>query len=523
MRPFLLVLVFLLIIPISTVLAAQQTFPVLFDGETYDVIVDVESGSVDVIEAATDYISIVVVLVPNSGGSMIITIPRDLLDAKLADGTTDHILEVEADDVEIDSTETQTTDTHRTLEFNVLPNTQEVEIIGTRQGPPSNEPIVSNLALDTFDTHITVDDSLTLTGSLFTNDGEYITAAQINLFEDGVSVSTKISDALGKFSFSWSPSSDADMTLQVIYAGGIFTDGNTLLESSSNTFSIIVDPICSADEELVDGTCQLIPEPDTTKPVITVPDDITIETESTGVAVTYTVTASDDVDETITISCDPPSNYFFSVGTTMVNCTSTDSSGNSASASFNVTVSQIDVTVPFITIPDDMVIQSTSQDGVFVTYSINGIDDIDGRVPVECSPTSGSMLPIGTTTVICTAVDSSGNSATESFVVTVLEPKPAPTAEPTQPKAEGVPGWIKITAGFWVDGFSSDNEFVSAIEFLINEGVMVLPPTAYGGETSAEIPSWIQTTTGFWVDGFTSDEEFVSAIQWLIKNGIMKI
>jgi len=97
---------------------------------------------------------------------------------------------------------------------------------------------------------------------------------------------------------------------------------------------------------------------------------------------------------------------------------------------------------------------------------------------------------------------------------------PTPTPIPTSPK---VPSWIKTTAGFWVDGFSSDNEFVSAIEFLINEGVIVIPPIASGSETAAEIPSWIQTTTGFWVDGFTSDEEFVSAIQWLIKNGIMRI
>ncbi len=96
---------------------------------------------------------------------------------------------------------------------------------------------------------------------------------------------------------------------------------------------------------------------------------------------------------------------------------------------------------------------------------------------------------------------------------------PTPTTTPS-PK---VPSWIKTTAGFWVDGFSSDNEFVNAIEFLINEGIIVIPPTASGGEIAAEVPSWIQTTTGFWVDGFTSDEEFVSAIQWLIKNGIMRI
>jgi len=90
------------------------------------------------------------------------------------------------------------------------------------------------------------------------------------------------------------------------------------------------------------------------------------------------------------------------------------------------------------------------------------------------------------------------------------------------PSAE-VPSWIKTTAGFWVDGFSSDNEFVNAIQFLIKEGVIVIPPTASAGGSAAEIPSWIKTTTGFWVDGFSSDTEFVNAIQWLIENGIMKI
>lgn len=94
------------------------------------------------------------------------------------------------------------------------------------------------------------------------------------------------------------------------------------------------------------------------------------------------------------------------------------------------------------------------------------------------------------------------------------------TPPTTTPK---VPSWIKTTAGFWVDGVSSDKEFVSAIEFLIKEKVIVIPSTASSGGAAAQIPSWIKTTTGFWVKGATSDAEFVSAIQWLITNGIMKI
>lgn len=92
---------------------------------------------------------------------------------------------------------------------------------------------------------------------------------------------------------------------------------------------------------------------------------------------------------------------------------------------------------------------------------------------------------------------------------------PAPTTK--------VPSWIKTTAGFWVNGDTSDKEFVSAIEFLIKEKIIIVPPTSASGSSVVEIPSWIKTTTKFWVQGATSDTEIVSAFQWLITNGIMKI
>jgi len=87
-----------------------------------------------------------------------------------------------------------------------------------------------------------------------------------------------------------------------------------------------------------------------------------------------------------------------------------------------------------------------------------------------------------------------------------------------------VPDWIKFTSGVWVDGNSSDSEFINAIQFLIEDKIIVLPPTAQGSDgESNEIPSWIKFTTGVWVDGTSSDSEFISAIQFLIKEGIMTI
>ena len=86
-----------------------------------------------------------------------------------------------------------------------------------------------------------------------------------------------------------------------------------------------------------------------------------------------------------------------------------------------------------------------------------------------------------------------------------------------------IPSWIKTTTGYWVDGFSSDDEFVNAMQFLIDEGIIVIPPTASGGEIAAEIPSWIKTTTGYWVSNKITDVEFINAIQWLVNNGIIRV
>jgi outer membrane protein assembly factor BamB len=77
---------------------------------------------------------------------------------------------------------------------------------------------------------------------------------------------------------------------------------------------------------------------DTTAPTITVPGTITIRTASgSDAAASYTVTASDP-DDTATISCSAASGSSFPIGTTPVQCTATDTAGNTARASFLVVV-----------------------------------------------------------------------------------------------------------------------------------------------------------------------------------------
>ena len=38
-----------------------------------------------------------------------------------------------------------------------------------------------------------------------------------------------------------------------------------------------------------------------------------------------------------------------------------------------------------------------------------------------------------------------------------------------------IPSWIKNTASFWVDDQISDQEFLNALQFLVNEGILVIP------------------------------------------------
>ena len=91
-------------------------------------------------------------------------------------------------------------------------------------------------------------------------------------------------------------------------------------------------------------------------------------------------------------------------------------------------------------------------------------------------------------------------------------------------KSTSIPEWIKNNAGWWSDGQIEDSDFVSGIQYLINEGIMKVPSTATdGGAGSDKIPAWIKNTAGWWADGQIEDSDFISGIQWLITNGIIKI
>ena len=78
---------------------------------------------------------------------------------------------------------------------------------------------------------------------------------------------------------------------------------------------------------------------DQTAPVLTLPENLTIEAISAaGAVVTFEASALDDVDGSVPASCAPASGETFSIGSTTVTCSATDTAGNRAEGSFVVTV-----------------------------------------------------------------------------------------------------------------------------------------------------------------------------------------
>src|SRR5215212_6386824 len=176
------------------------------------------------------------------------------------------------------------------------------------------------------------------------------------------------------------------------------------------------------------------------------PSHIIVEaTGPDGAIVTFTVSATDIVDGSVPVDCKPPSGSKFSLGPpTPVYCEARDSSGNKANGSFPVTVQ--DTTPPTLELPNIPPVEATGPDGAIVNFTVSATDIVDGNatlgedgititqdnvggnITISCTPRSGSMFPLNTTTVRCTATDSHRNSAEGNFTVTVQDTTP-PTLE----------------------------------------------------------------------------------------------
>jgi len=93
-----------------------------------------------------------------------------------------------------------------------------------------------------------------------------------------------------------------------------------------------------------------------------------------------------------------------------------------------------------------------------------------------------------------------------------------------------IPDWIKNTAGWWANNEISEIEFLTGIEYLINNNIIsisFMPCTVknenqYSSSTNL-IPDWVKNNAGWWAADQIDDSSFLQGIQYLVQKGIIVV
>jgi hypothetical protein len=163
---------------------------------------------------------------------------------------------------------------------------------------------------------------------------------------------------------------------------------------------------------------------DTTAPTFNndgqITDMLVEATGPAGAAVSFnTPTATDIVDQSVQVTSSHASGSTFPIGETVVTFTAEDDFGNKAYRTFKVKVQ--DTTAPTLVLPADITVVATSASGNVVTYPApTATDIVDGSITPTSNPASGSLFPVGTTTVNVSATDNHNNTTSGSFKVNVI-------------------------------------------------------------------------------------------------------
>ena len=96
-----------------------------------------------------------------------------------------------------------------------------------------------------------------------------------------------------------------------------------------------------------------------------------------------------------------------------------------------------------------------------------------------------------------------------------------------------IPDWVKNVAGWWANNEISEKEFLSGIEYLINNNIISIPFMPCGGAAATAtsnptleaklVPDWVKNNAGWWATDQIDDTDFINGIEYLIKKDILGI
>jgi peptidoglycan hydrolase-like protein with peptidoglycan-binding domain len=132
-------------------------------------------------------------------------------------------------------------------------------------------------------------------------------------------------------------------------------------------------------------------------------------------------------DNTIVVASGTSNKHFcyFSVNSGTHIITATGVENPTLIANQNIIVdAPADTISPTLTLPSNITLEATSPSGAVVTFIATATDTSPTNPTVTCTPSSGSIFYLGTTTVNCSAMDTALNTANGSFIVTVQDTTP---------------------------------------------------------------------------------------------------
>ncbi|MAM29971.1 MAG: hypothetical protein CMC13_13190 [Flavobacteriaceae bacterium] len=206
-------------------------------------------------------------------------------------------------------------------------------------------------------------------------------------------------------------------SLVVTQTAGLASGSTFPVGTTTNTF-VVTDGAGNTATCSFDVTIN-----DTEAPMITCPGDIMVNNDPGDCAaiVSFMATATDNCSAMVTYSQDPGTS--FPVGTTTVTATATDPAGNTASCTFDVTVTDNE---PPVAVCMDLTVQLDASGNASITPA-----DIDGGSSDNCgiaslaiTPSTFSCADVGPNTVTLTVTDVNGNSSTCTSTVTVEDNVP---------------------------------------------------------------------------------------------------
>ena len=223
---------------------------------------------------------------------------------------------------------------------------------------------------------------------------------------------------------SLAPGATAAFTF--VYSVGSTTPAGTLITNTAEAHSTTGEPGPSTEVNNFGSSVTTVLSPAPTTCTITCPPDVTVNNNPNGpnpcVAIaTYSTPSSSgncvdpESNTTPPVSCSPASGSIFPVGATTVTC-----SIQAASCSFTVLVNDTrPPSTPTISQPANISVNETPAGSGYATVNYATPSATGNCVTVTCDPPSGFRFLAGSTTVTCTARDSSNATASCQFTVTV--------------------------------------------------------------------------------------------------------